>query len=81
MRDLVYSGAVLVGSALAEAGDAAIDEARVARAQRLVIDAEPVLHAGAKIFHHYVGAISEFEEYFLALPALQIEGHGALVAV
>ena len=41
LRDLVEAGPVAIGPVLAEAGNAGVDEARIDRAQRLVVDAEP----------------------------------------
>ena len=46
LRDLVEAGAVAIRPALPEARDAGIDEARVERLQRLVVDAEPVFTSG-----------------------------------
>jgi len=41
LGDLVDPGAALIGSVLAEAGNAAVDDARVDLVHRFVIDAEP----------------------------------------
>ena len=40
LRDLIEAGALVIGAILAEAGDAAIDDARVDLAQALIVDAE-----------------------------------------
>ena len=56
LRDLVDAGAALIGPVLAKAGDAAIDDARVDLAHRLVIDAEPVLHVGFVVLDDDIGA-------------------------
>ncbi len=55
LRDLVDARALTVGTVLAEARDAAIDETLVDRPQRLIIDAETMLHVGAVILDHDVG--------------------------
>ena len=44
---------------MAEAGDRAVDEARVALAQRRVVEAEPVERAGAEVLEQHVGARRE----------------------
>ena len=81
LGDLVDPGAALVGPVLAKAGDAAIDDARVDLAHRLVIDAEPVLDVGFVILDDDVGALGELHEDRPALLALQVQGHCPLVAV
>ena len=50
-------GAARVGAVLAEAGDAAVDDARVDLLHRLVIDAEAVLHVGAVVLDDDVGRL------------------------
>ena len=52
-------GRVAVGAVLAEAGDAGEDDARVDLLQRLVVDAEAVLHVGAVVLHHHVGGLRQ----------------------
>ena len=49
--------------------------------QRLVIDAEPVLHVGPEILDHDVGLLDQPLEGREALRRLQIERHAALVAM
>jgi hypothetical protein len=71
----------LIGAILAEAGDAAIDDARIDLAQAVVIDAEPGLDVGAEIFDHHVGLFHKPPKHFEALPVLQVERHGPLVPV
>ena len=48
LRDLIEARPLVVGAVLAEAGDAAIDDARVDLAQALVVDAERALTSGRK---------------------------------
>ncbi len=57
LGDLVDPGAALIGAVLAEAGDAAVDDARVDLPDRLVIDAEAVLHGGFEILDDDVGLL------------------------
>ena len=54
LRDLVEARPRAVGAVLAEAGNAREDDARVDLLQRLVVDAEPVLHVGAVVLDHHV---------------------------
>ena len=46
LGDLVEAGPLGVGPVLAEAGDRAVDQARIDRRQALVVDAEAVLDVG-----------------------------------
>ena len=62
LRDLVEARPVAIGAVLAEAGDAGEDDALVDLAQRVVVDAEPVLHVGAEILHHHVGLLDHAHE-------------------
>src|SRR5260370_11112153 len=59
LSDLIDARAVPVGTVLAEAGDAAIDQARVDRAEALLVDTEPMLHVGAGIFDDPSSAVDE----------------------
>src|SRR6266851_1686982 len=81
LRDLIYARAVAVGTVLAEAGDAAIDQARIDRAEALVVDTEPMLHVGAVVFDDHVGALDESFQDCDSLRLLKIEGHALLVAM
>ncbi len=81
LSDLVDPGPTGIGSVLAKAGDAAIDDARVDLLDRLVIDAEPVLDVGFVVLDDDVGALGELEEDRAALLALQVQCHRPLVAV
>ncbi len=55
LRDLIEARPLVIGAVLAEAGDAAIDDARIDLAQALVIDAELGLDVGAEVLDHHVG--------------------------
>jgi hypothetical protein len=55
LGDLVEARPVAVGAALAEPGDAGIDQARVDRLERGIVDAEPLLDVGAEILDHDIG--------------------------
>ena len=79
--DLIEARALVIGAILAEAGDAAIDEARIDLAQGIVIDAEPRLDIGAEVFDHDVGLRGQPPEHVEPFWILQIERHRALVAV
>ena len=70
-----------VGAVLAEAGDAAVDDALVDLLQRLVVDAEPVLHVGPEVLDHDVGLLDQPQERGAARRVLQVERDAALVAV
>ena len=59
---LVESTALGVGTVLPESREAGVDEARVAREEHFGPDAEPVLHARAKVLDEHVGAVGEREE-------------------
>src|SRR6185312_10595911 len=81
LRDLVEARPLAIGPVLAEARNAGIDEARIDRAQRLVIDAEPVLHVGPVVLDHDVGLCHQLLEDGDALLRFEVERDGALVAV
>jgi hypothetical protein len=81
LRDLIEAGTLVIGAVLAEAGDAAIDDARIDLAQRIVIDAEPRFHIGAEVFDDDVGFLRKTLEHLDAPGILQVKRHRALVAV
>ena len=62
LGDLVDPGAAFIGAVLAEARDAAIDDARVDFLHRLVIDAEPVLDGRAEVLDDDIGLRGQLEE-------------------
>ena len=81
LHDLVDAGARRVRAVLTEARDGCQDDARVDRLQLLVGEAEALLHRGAEIFHHDVGAGDQPGQHFGAGRRLQIEAQAALVAM
>ena len=81
MRDLIEAGTLVIGAVLAEAGDAAIDDARVDLAHALVVDAELGLDVGAEVLDHHVGLLRQPPEHLEALRVFQVERHRPLVAV
>ena len=81
LRDLIEARPLVIRPVLAEAGDAAIDDARVDLAQALIVDAELCLDVGTEVLDHDVGLLGEALEHFEALRVLQVERHRPLVAV
>lgn len=69
------------GTALAEAGDRAGDDAPVHQRKGFVVDAQPRRHADAEVVEHHVGAPHEVEEHGLASRALEVDADALLVAV
>ena len=58
LRDLVEAGAFAIRPVLAEAGDAGVDQPRIDRPQRRIVDAETELHVGPVVLHQHVGAVA-----------------------
>ena len=81
LGDLVDARAVAVRPGLAEAGDAAVDDARVDRRKRLVVDAQALFDARAIVLDDDVGVWRELLEDRDALRISEVEGHASLVAV
>ncbi len=81
LRDLIEARTLVIGAILAEAGNAAIDDARIDRAQAFIVDAEPGLDVGTKILDHDVGLFHKPPKHFKTFLVLQIERHRAFVAV
>src|SRR5690606_7829868 len=81
LGDLVEARALLIGAVLAEAGNAAVNDARIDLPQRLVVDLQPVFDVRAIVFHHHVGRFYELVEDLASLVALQVQRDRALVAV
>src|SRR6266404_6325728 len=55
LGDLVHAGPRSVGTALAEACYAAIDDAWIYLGHLIVVDTQAILHVGAVIFNDYIG--------------------------
>ena len=81
LRDLVEAGTLAIRPVLAEARDAGIDQPRIDRSQRRIVDAEAELHVGAIVLHQHVGALHQALQDRHAVGRLQIERHAALVAM
>ncbi len=71
----------MIGAVLAEARNAAIDDARIDFPYALVVDPEFCLNVGTEVLDDHVGLFCEPLKYVEAPRVLQIERHGALVAV
>src|SRR6185503_6860718 len=78
LRDLVEPGPVGVGPVLSEARQRDVDKPRVDGPQRLVVDAEPVLHIGAVVLDQHVGGGRQLLEDSHALRRLEVERQAAL---
>src|SRR5437867_2862410 len=70
---------VAIGPVLAVAGDRAIDEARIQRAQRLVVDPEARRRPGARALEHHVRLARQALEDGAPLGRLQVERQAPLV--
>ena len=81
LQDQIEGGAVAVGAVLAETGNRAVDDARIALARGLVVQAQAHQRAGAVVLEHDVGALHHAQEGLLALRVLQVEHHALLVAM
>src|SRR3989454_178043 len=81
LGDLVVARAIAVRARLAEARDAAVHEARVDLAQRLVVDAEAVLDVRAVVLDEDVSPRGQALEDLDATRVLEVERDRALVAV
>ena len=62
LGDLVDAAAVGVGAVLAEARDRAVDEARVAGAHGVVVEAEAGLHRRAHVLDEHVGGVDQAQQ-------------------
>src|SRR5262249_29496430 len=81
LRDLIEPGALVIGAVLAEAGNAAIDDAGIDLLHALIVDAELGFHVGAEILDHHVGLGDQAVENFQTLRVLQVQRYRPLVAV
>src|SRR5262249_49403297 len=70
LRDLVDAGALRVRAVLAEARDAAVDDAWIELAHGLVVHFQAVLHLGPEILNHLVGVTSQPIEHLTSELAL-----------
>ena len=81
LHDRVVHGLVGVGPRLAEAVDRHVDDAGRTLADRRLVEAETLDHAGAEVLHQHVGPRGEALDEIDALRRLQVDGDRALVAV
>jgi hypothetical protein len=81
LGDHVEALVLAVGAGQPEALDAGHDDARVRRAQALVVEAQLLHQAGREVLDHDVGALDHLQEERAALRLLQIDRHAALVRV
>src|SRR4030095_11042725 len=81
LGDLVDPRPIAIGPALAEAGDAAIDQPRVNLAHRLVVDPQALLHPRPVVLYDDVGVLRELLEDRHTLGVAEVERHAPLVAV
>ena len=77
----VVAGAVRIRPALPEAGDGAVHQARVERAQGGIV--QPVLRQapGLEVLHQHVALLRQAPHQLLPLGAGEVDGHRLLVAV
>src|SRR6185312_1618430 len=81
LGDLVEAGPVAIRTVLAEAGDAAIDQAWVDLLQALIVDLEAEFHVRAKVLDHDVGILRQPVQHLETFGILEVERDAALVAV
>jgi hypothetical protein len=81
LGDLIDAGPVPIRPVLPEAGDAAVDQARIDRAQALVVDAESALHVGAVVLHDDVGVLRQPLEDGHPVGLAEVQRDALLVAV
>ncbi len=81
LRDLVDRRPLGIGAVLAETGDAAIDDARIALPHGFEIDAEAPGDAGPHVLDNDVGRFRQSHQDFAAFVGLQVQRDGALVAM
>ena len=77
----VVAGGGGVGSVLAPAGHAAVDEARVAGQAVVGADAEPLGHAGPEPLQQCVGAVNQGKDRLDALGRLEVDADRAAPSV
>ena len=59
LQQRIEAGLIVIGSAISERVDRHIDDARVARRQAFIVEAELAHPAGAQILDHDVGLVDE----------------------
>ena len=81
MRDLIDAAALAIGAGLAEAADAAVDQARIHFFQIVIGDLQAALHRRAHVFHQHIGFFDELHKDFVAFLALEIQLDRAFIAM
>ncbi len=81
LRDQIEAAAMAVGSGPAKAGERAVDQARIALAQLLVVEAELRERARPVVLDHDVGILEQARQHPLAARGLEVEHDAPLVAV
>ena len=81
LHNLIVSRAALVRPVLPEAGNGAVDDARIDDLDGGVAEAEAGHYAGSKVFHDDIGLGGQLQENIPGLVLLEVEGQAALVAV
>jgi hypothetical protein len=72
---------VLIGAVLAIPGNGAIDQAGVARLQRVVVYPQTLGHPGAEFFDNHVGRLRQPQEDVPTRRTFEVQPHTAFVAV
>ena len=81
LDDLIECGPLVAWAVFAESGDRASDDLRVMRGQALVVDVQALGDAGGEVIEHHIGVAHQFIKEVEPRRRLQVNGHGALVAV
>src|SRR5258706_11619554 len=81
LQDDVVAGPVGLGTLLAEAGDRAVDEPRIAGEDVIVPEAQSRHQAGPEVLDKYVGLLNEPPERLAPAVALEVERDAALIAI
>ena len=81
LGDLIDARAIPVGTALAESGNAAVDQARVDLTDRLVVDPQTLLHTRPVVLDDDVRIPRELLEDRHTFGVSEVERHAPLVAV
>ncbi|MNZ90042.1 hypothetical protein D3C78_1089920 [compost metagenome] len=77
----VVARALGIGAVLAEAGDGAVDQARIEGLEAVVVEAVLPQPADLEVLHHHVGFQGHAAQQGLAFGVGHVDGDGALVAV
>ena len=81
LDDRVIAGERPIGAGLAIAGDGAVDQAGIVRAQAFIAQPHPLHPTRLEVFHHHIGLHSQPPEDRPAGLRLQIERQATLIAI